>query len=508
MDPTRFRVFEGDEALSVLDVMVEHFMIRKFLGPFPPSMTHWMEKKFIFNPFFTIEKTDSTELYRKYRTIFNAAAERPKTQFQKDVVNGVYDNHPDFLEFMELAAIHTLNENIIKEDISLDSVKEIIRGMYLHNFMWKSDLFKGYRGIFRNPDQFLLCYMFVRVIHPISGVLWEFITVDPTLLMGSSNSVAQFSLPMMSFVRACVFHRPDLFSKDPSNNDYNMRCLFSYLDDFMCSARSFAHATEQFVVFSLLGAWIGPVFSPKKFEPPSQEQTLLGIVYNFIWKCIALKEKKPQKVLAILKEFANAAVWKARDIEVILGNLIWVSYVLPKIRAFTTPFILFYVIANSSPGRKILRVCHPRLNQQTKESLALIMYLVSLNPKYCVFVFLSMYKTRKVFGFSDAVGWEIHPRNPTSGCLGGFFYHPRLAGSIAFVLPWSTIFQLLPSSVASLPHMLFPHINYLEFTAAWILIVWVILKYHKWVCGKRIIFKMDSMVSKDWFANGRVSTAP
>ena len=73
--------------------------------------------------------------FRKFRTIFNAAAPRPRTQFQTDVLNGLYDNHPDFLEFKELAAIRSMNDNMIKEDVKLDSVKEIIRGMYLHNFM-------------------------------------------------------------------------------------------------------------------------------------------------------------------------------------------------------------------------------------------------------------------------------------------------------------------------------------------------------------------------------------
>ena len=37
-DTSTFRIFEGAEALSVLDVIIEHFMAAKFLGPFPPSM--------------------------------------------------------------------------------------------------------------------------------------------------------------------------------------------------------------------------------------------------------------------------------------------------------------------------------------------------------------------------------------------------------------------------------------------------------------------------------------
>ena len=72
--------------------------------------------------------------------------------------------------------------------------------------------------------------------------------------MGTSNSVAHFNVPMASMVRACVFHWPDLFSKDPKDNAYNLRLLFNYLDDFMCAAKDFYHATQQYVLFSLLGA--------------------------------------------------------------------------------------------------------------------------------------------------------------------------------------------------------------------------------------------------------------
>lgn len=31
-----FQVFEGDKAVSVLKELVDHFLMRKFLGPFPP----------------------------------------------------------------------------------------------------------------------------------------------------------------------------------------------------------------------------------------------------------------------------------------------------------------------------------------------------------------------------------------------------------------------------------------------------------------------------------------
>jgi len=99
MDRTKFQVFEDGEALAVLDVISEHLILRKFIGCFAPDVTSWNGHDFLYCPLFTLQKTDSTIFNPKHRTIFNAAAERPRTKFQQDVLDGLYDEHPDFLEF-------------------------------------------------------------------------------------------------------------------------------------------------------------------------------------------------------------------------------------------------------------------------------------------------------------------------------------------------------------------------------------------------------------------------
>ena len=161
--------------------------------------------------------------------------------------------------------------------------------------------------------------------------------------MGTSNSVAHFNVCMAAHVRACIFHRPDLFSNtkklaalkelpfplsiNPLGHTspsiaYKLRLLFNYLDDFICGASDLSHAARQWGYFSAISTFLGLVFLPSKFEPPSQVQTILGIVYNSIQKIIALKKGKPQKIAKIVRDFANAAVWSAHDIQVVCGNLI------------------------------------------------------------------------------------------------------------------------------------------------------------------------------------------
>ena len=87
-----------------------------------------------------------------------------------------------------------------------------------------------------------------------------------------------------------------------------------------------------------------------------------------------------------------------------MGNLIWVSFVLPKIRAFTTPIIMLFVIANNSPLKKVVRSQHSVLSMAANDALNMILILLALDPKCGVFVYLGMLKTRKLIPFTDASG--------------------------------------------------------------------------------------------------------
>lgn len=330
--------------------------------------------------------------------------------------------------------------------------------------------------------------------------------VDPTLIMGGKNSVQDFDVVMSSHVRGCVFHRYDLFSKDPKKRDFNLRLLFSYLDDFMCAARTLAHALEQFAFFTAIGEYLGLVFSPSKMEPPLQEQCLLGVIFNTLHKIVALKSGKPQKVKDMLVKFASSRWWSAKQIEEVMGNLIWVSLVLPKLRAFTTPFILFLLAANRSPDLKVDRWTQPLVNESAADSLKFLIYLLELDPQCSVYRFLSLWPTKKVFPFSDASGWEIGILNPSPGCLGGFFFDKRAGVKFAFSIPWQTILELLPEEFKA--NFSEPHINYLETFSAFILVAWLVTLFPKLVFRKRIIIKLDSQVAIAWFANGRCPTLP
>ena len=84
---------------------------------------------------------------------------------------GDYDNDPDFEYYRKLADLESINDNLTKESCNLSNAKEMIFNFLGFNYIWKKDLWKGYRHALRQKEQFCLCAMFVRVIHPISGAL-------------------------------------------------------------------------------------------------------------------------------------------------------------------------------------------------------------------------------------------------------------------------------------------------------------------------------------------------
>ena len=153
MSRDSFQTVTGNAALCVLDVVCEHLIQGKFLGPFPPHMKSWNGKPFVYHPLFTIEKTDSTRLNPKFRFIFNGSAQRPKTDFQRRVDRGDFKGDPHESYYEQLASLETFNDNLTKESCSLESVKNIIFHFLNFEWFWKKDLQKGFRHGYRPIDQ-------------------------------------------------------------------------------------------------------------------------------------------------------------------------------------------------------------------------------------------------------------------------------------------------------------------------------------------------------------------
>ena len=299
-------------------------------------------------------------------------------------------------------------------------------------------------------------------------------------------------------------HHEELFTASVSTVTFLIRLVFSYLDDFIFAGFNFHFCALQVAAFDKACEMLGLLTLPSKFEPPATSQTILGVVYSALLGSVALKDKKPDKVRALLESFESRDVWRAKDIESLCGNLVWLSFFLPRIRAFVTPILIALVIANATPKKFIQRSLYPQLMKPTSDALKFLIYVVSLDPCNDVFRFLDLYPARKIISYTDASGFELSPKNPSPGCIAGFFDAPPGLSPFAFAIPWATIQAFLPNS----KELVKPHINYLELVAPIILFLWLCIFYPKFVKHHMFVIKLDSQVTQFWVNNGRVSTLP
>ena len=105
----------------------------RFAGPFPPWVETLNGRRINFLPMFTIPKADSTPEVPKNRVLLNAAKEHPfpwPTATINKVMSWDFTNDEDFHTFKQTFFIKTLNDNMVKRDISFTSIKEIIYGLY------------------------------------------------------------------------------------------------------------------------------------------------------------------------------------------------------------------------------------------------------------------------------------------------------------------------------------------------------------------------------------------
>ena len=310
--------------------------------------------------------------------------------------------------------------------------------------------------------------------------------------MGVSNAVSWFDNVMSLVPKGLIHHYKDLFSASLPDLSFLIRMVFSYLDDFVFAAWHLDFAARQVAAFDIVSKYLGLQTLPSKFEPPATSQTILGVVYSSLLGCVALKDKKPGKIKAILNEFQHKFTWSAEEIESLCGNLIWLSFFLPRIRAFTTPLLIALVIANAAPSKKVNRMSDKNLYDSTSECLRFLIHVMTLDPCNPVYRFLDIYETRRIISFTDASGFEKCIKNPSPGCIAGFFDAPQGMISFAFAIPWDTIRTFLPTQEVFVR----PHINYLKLMTPVILFLWLCIFFPKFVRNHRFVIKLDSTVTQ------------
>ena len=134
-DPAAFKIFEGPEAVSVLKEFIDHWILGKFLGPYPPWVRTLYGKPIKWVPMFTIPKADSTPSNPKNRVLLNAAYKHPDPWSVEDwnyIMNFNFNDAGDaeWATFKNTLLIRTLNECLEDRKVEFNSIKDIIKGLY------------------------------------------------------------------------------------------------------------------------------------------------------------------------------------------------------------------------------------------------------------------------------------------------------------------------------------------------------------------------------------------
>ena len=96
-----------------------------------------------------------------------------------------------------------------------------------------------------------------------------------------------------------------------------------------------AHATELKSQLIVTGKVTTAVMNPPKCRGPAQSLTILGLHYDALRRHVNLPADKQAKYLGKLRETMQALFVLSKDLEKLVGYLVWASYAEP----FGRPFI-------------------------------------------------------------------------------------------------------------------------------------------------------------------------
>lgn len=113
--------------------------------------------------------------------------------------------------------------------------------------------------------------------------------------------------------------------------------IIHYVDDFLIISK--AGAAQELHQFLNILKTLNVPYKPSKLEGPSTELTFLGIQINTNKFSASVSEEKKQKIMNLLTEWHNKKWCHKKDIQSIVGSLMWLCQVIPQGRPFVQQFI-------------------------------------------------------------------------------------------------------------------------------------------------------------------------
>ena len=115
---------------------------------------------------------------------------------------------------------------------------------------------------------------------------------------------------------------------------------------------------------------LGVLTNATKYKPFEDEQKFIGFFWNGVHKTVRLPNEKLAKRINQIKEFlVEGAMFSFNDIEIIVGRLNHVSYIVPQLRCylcglymlsfhFSSLFFFFFLICCHSFHQSFYSICN------------------------------------------------------------------------------------------------------------------------------------------------------
>ena len=439
--PNEFPHLENEELTTVLNDAIKWVKKGKFLGPFSRDTTHFNGQPLHFLRGFCIKKDPFIlDGVKQYRGLINGSPFSPYFYLY-------YDSFWTKADFMT--------------------------ALYKQQFMWKLDLLHGFKQCPVSTES--LQYNAIRIAN------WVF--VDASSGMGISPSPKHCNALLRAFIRILIFFWPHLFLK----SDMTSARIGGFMDDIICGAPTLALAFSQISAALFLGHLLGFEFKPSKIVWPTTSATAIGLLPDLSTQRVSVKPGKLNTFVQSIRKMLGLKVWTLHMLQILSGNWIWISQVIPQLFPIITAIAELMKIAINAPDERILIATR---NQEISASVLCL-------KRYLRMALLIIHKAKPV-----KIGYFIKALPPAEYCIvsdasttfgvGGYF-------GTKFAWQWNL--KQVSLFLKQLPwgHLVVVDIAFLEYLAA-IITEQIACQRIADHCAIQLI---DSVVALGWLKNLR-----
>jgi len=281
-DPRTLGTLKGAALLAMLKECYKWLKAKKFIGPYPESMTEIDGKPFRFDNTFCVPKPPGENGEIRWRSIIDGSI------------------YSDYFK-------HT--------SVKSPKHRAIVKIFARINYAWKTDIAGGYKNVIRSKNQHEFCAF------KADGKIY----VDRSMAMGYAPMCRLFSEVVQGFVLALIKKFPLLFTSEDT------QLLLSYIDDIFGGDEEEDIANLQLLVVLFIGRLLGFKWNYEKVDWAHSKQEILGIIYDLTNKVIFLQKERLAEGMKIGRYFNTYKIWSRKLVETFVGLSIWYATCMPKI---------------------------------------------------------------------------------------------------------------------------------------------------------------------------------